>query len=336
MAFDSSAATALLAAMGVMDPGFALAQGATPPDAPSDNIYVANLPTEIDDETLKRVFSSYGVVTQCKAMPSSKGQGFAAAGLVRFASAEEAAWVVENVANTVPPGFSEPVVVKFAKGKGKGKDGGGYGKGQDDVWRPSPYGKGSWSGDAGKGGWGADPGKGSWNADAGKGSPWDGGYGPAAKGKGKGAGIGAVGIKLIVEGLCASGCLPGGEKYTNDSSALFVGGLPPDTTDLELYKIFASFGGLAPKGVCAMKTREGCKGIGFVNFLEESAAHTAIQTLNGCSLPDGTVLKVSVKREGSAKGKDKGDKGKGKGKYKAKDQDAFDANGMGGFAESWT
>ena len=30
---------------------------------------------------------------------------------------------------------------------------------------------------------------------------------------------------------------------------LFVGGLPPDTTNLEMYQIFSAFGPIAPRGV---------------------------------------------------------------------------------------
>merc|ERR1712039_25650 len=127
--------------------------------------------------------------------------------------------------------------------------------------------------------WGGKGGMDSWG--------WD----PSSKGKGKGKGK-AGGIKGLKMTLKTSGALPGG-KWANDENALFVGGLPSDTTTTDLYEIFAHFGS--------------CKGIGFVNFTDQSVAQTAIMSLNGATMPDGTTLKVSTKQP--SKG---GDGGKGK------------------------
>merc|ERR1719401_816221 len=128
------------------------------------------------------------------------------------------------------------------------------------------------------------------------------------KGKGKGKGKGG-GIKNLKMSLVTAGALPGG-KWANDENALFVGGLPPDTTTDDLYEIFTPFGAIPSGGCKAMVDPESgtCKGIGFVNFLEMTAAQTAIMSLNGAAMPDGTMLKVSVKKEGG------GGKAKGKGK----------------------
>ncbi|CAE8622168.1 unnamed protein product, partial [Polarella glacialis] len=80
-----------------------------------------------------------------------------------------------------------------------------------------------------------------------------------------------------------------------------IAGLPIDTTDLDLYKIFAPFGALFPKGVRAMLHPDGtCKGIGFVNFLDSACLEAAVQTLNGTTMPDGTVLVVKLKSPTSA------------------------------------
>merc|ERR1711953_635259 len=101
--------------------------------------------------------------------------------------------------------------------------------------------------------------------------------------------------------------MPGGIKYENDEGTLFVGGLPPDTTDLELYKIFSPFGATAPRGIRAMthEDRVTCKGFGFVNYLDASSAQMALATLNGTQMPDGTRLKVNVKQQGGGKGCEK-------------------------------
>merc|ERR1712187_600197 len=82
----------------------------------------------------------------------------------------------------------------------------------------------------------------------------------------------------IVKGLCAAKALPGSDGYNNDSeTALYIAGLPEDTTDLELYKIFCSFGAIPPMGVRAMMNDDGsCKGIGFVNYVDKESLDAAV------------------------------------------------------------
>merc|ERR1719382_534573 len=127
---------------------------------------------------------------------------------------------------------------------------------------------------------------------------WGGGWGMSMpKGKGKGGG---KGIKAVKTSLISSGAVPGG-KWSNDDNALFIGGLPQDTTTEDLYEIFATFGPIPTRGCRAMMNDWGsCKGIGFVNYLDQQAAQTAIMTLNGAAMPDGTTLVVSVKQAKAA------------------------------------
>merc|ERR1719277_2315413 len=113
------------------------------------------------------------------------------------------------------------------------------------------------------------------------------------KGKGKGKGKGKLSIKGLKQGLLDAGALPGG-KYSNDENALWIGNLPNDTTNEDLYHIFSPFGAIPAYGCRAMTGDDGvtCKGFGFVNFVDQVAAQTAIMTLNGCQMPDGTELIV--------------------------------------------
>lgn len=54
---------------------------------------------------------------------------------------------------------------------------------------------------------------------------------------------------------------------------VFIKNLPSDTTDCDLYKLFAPFGAISPSGVKAMVNADGsCKGIGFVDFMDPSHA----------------------------------------------------------------
>lgn len=149
------------------------------------------------------------------------------------------------------------------------------------------------------------------------GSGWDTGYGYDAYGYdaysqgqtsySKGYGKGTKDAKGLVRGLLASNALPV-TKWDNDENTLYVGGLPSDMTDLEMYVLFSPFGRIAPRGASARidKDTGKCTGIGFVNYLESGAAEQAIRRLHGFPFPDGTWL--TVKKKGPPK--DKNEKGR--------------------------
>jgi len=332
---------------------------------PSDNLFVSELPQEVDQKMVEEIFGAYGNVASSKFLP---GQGKNAA-LIRFMTLDEAKWIVENLNGNIPQGLTTPVNVKFAnppgsKGGEKGKWGGGWGGDSKGSWGGDNKGswggdskgscgsekgkwggdnkgswggdskgsgggdkgswgggsKGSWGGDSkgswggdNKGSWGSD--KGSWGADKGNSDKGKGGdrWTPYGKGAGQAGGMsegkGEKGIKLtnisiqtLKKGLQMAEALPGG-KWSNDDGALWIGGLPPDTTDLDLYHIFSPFGAVPSSGVRAMLNEDGtCKGFGFVNFVESAAAQQALETLNGTVQPDGKVLQVKVKAQPKGKG----------------------------------
>ncbi|CAE7230620.1 gnt1 [Symbiodinium pilosum] len=154
----------------------------------------------------------------------------------------------------------------------------------------------------GRGGGGGDYGKGSY----GKQEP------PQAPKEAKG----------LLRTLLSNEAIPGG-KWNNDDNTLFVGGLPEDMTNLEMYQIFAPFGPIAPRGATALLDKESgkCTGIGFVNFMEKDSAEKAIRILNGYAFLDGSWLTVKKKGPPKSKGEGKseekgsgkkGDKGKGR------------------------
>jgi len=93
-----------------------------------------------------------------------------------------------------------------------------------------------------------------------------------------------------------------------DDCQCFIKNLPSDTTDLDLYKLFAPFGAIPPTGVKAMANPDGtCKGFGFVDLADPTAAATAVMALDGHTLPDGSSISVSTKKPSNKKGKGKGD-----------------------------
>lgn len=127
-----------------------------------------------------------------------------------------------------------------------------------------------------------------------RGAPYPcGGGGGSGKGAGKKSGPMCTIAEFI--GELITGGLPGGD-FDFDKNALQVGGLPPDTTDQDLYTIFSTFGPMPPRGARIRRRPDGaCDGVGFVNYMESKSADMAITALSGIQLPDGQRLHVSVK-----------------------------------------
>merc|ERR1712039_474904 len=102
--------------------------------APNTNIFVTDLPPDVDDAKLQEVFAQYGTVTWSKVM-ASKGKPTVAA-IVEFSNVEEAKWVVENLNGNLAQGIETPINVTFKREKSKGgsKGDGGYGKVSNPAW----------------------------------------------------------------------------------------------------------------------------------------------------------------------------------------------------------
>jgi len=130
--------------------------------APNTNVFIADLPEDLDDSKLTEIFSQYGTVVWSKMM-SSKGKP-SQAGIVEFATIDEAKWVVENLNGNVAQGMSTPIQVNFKREKSKGFGKGDFGKGKSGGWgKDGGFGKGGYGKAGGKGfsgGWGKDSGKG--------------------------------------------------------------------------------------------------------------------------------------------------------------------------------
>jgi len=97
--------------------------------APStDNLYVTNLPVEIDQATLSNIFVSAGyTVSTCRVLPQNThiAVGATAAAMVRLASPEEAADAIQKLDGQKADGLLEPMRIKYANTpgqKGAGKE----------------------------------------------------------------------------------------------------------------------------------------------------------------------------------------------------------------------
>jgi len=268
---------------------------------PSANIFIGELPVDITKEHVSTIFSQYGTVKSCTVLPP-KQPGYKAAAIMSMGSAEEAKWVVENLNGNLAEGLSSPVTVKFKTGGGGGKGGdkgGGGGSGgdwQSDVMAGlMALANGDWQGAKGAL-------AGALAGPAGRSSPYGKGKGKGDNGKGNNA-------KGVVAAVRKSGLVGPMQDVPLDCQ-VYIKGLPPDSTDLDLYKLFSPFGAIATSGCKAMMNLDGsCKGVGFVDYADATYAQAAIAAMNGFPMPDGSVLIVSAK----VVGKGKSDKGAGKG-----------------------
>eukprot|EP00421_Protoceratium_reticulatum_P069131 CAMPEP_0168413438 /NCGR_PEP_ID=MMETSP0228-20121227/29221_1 /TAXON_ID=133427 /ORGANISM="Protoceratium reticulatum, Strain CCCM 535 (=CCMP 1889)" /LENGTH=234 /DNA_ID=CAMNT_0008427225 /DNA_START=51 /DNA_END=755 /DNA_ORIENTATION=- len=229
---------------------------------PSDTIWVGNLPPDQTEETLKVLFEAYGAVVRARPLGDSKGHG---AAIIQLSSVDEAGWIVENLNGNIAHGLKEPINVRFVNPKGgpaatKGSYGKSNGGGKGGMQSGGPYGGGgSWGGGASAGGEGS--------------------------------------MSAVVLRLATSGGLPNASK--ENLTQIYVAGLPPDSTDLDLYMLFSPFGcPIRVGGATVMLKPDGtCTGTGFIDVMEPTTANAAIQALNGLQLPNGNRLRVQLKRQ---------------------------------------
>jgi len=263
--------------------GGAKGKGGFEAPPPSDNVWVGDLPVGTAEADLGAIFEPYGQVVQSRMMPGRDATAKPCA-MIRFASVEIATWVVENLNGNIPQGLDGAIIARFAnsskpKGGGKADMSGGWGGGAP-----------AWQQDAG--GWGGKDGGKDW------------GKGGAMGGKGKKGGAPGS-FQALYQSVKGGGILGGGKAP--DECQVFLKNLPPDTTDYDLYKLCSPFGAIPPNGVKAMKGDDGmCKGIGFVDFSDPTAAATACMALDG-QAGIGATSKKPSKGKGGKGGKGKSD-----------------------------
>jgi len=293
--------------------------GAGPPA--SEKLFIGDVPVGMDESSFQRVMSKYGNVVDVKMLPA-RAPGEKGSALLRYSTVEEAQWVVENLNGNIPETLSEPLYITFARNTGRG--GGSSASSavhrrpvdtwatttetvarlaaqapglaaflgpfkaalENAGWKGGALENAAWKGGALGGGGGARPAQ----AVHGKGGHERRDWGPSSND-----------IHEVVRGIFRSGELPGSGKKP-DSNTIQVTNLPSNTADLELYKLFATFGAIAVNGVKAMLNEDGsCRGIGFVDYVEQASASLAINTLNGTVLPDGSRLGVAMRPPSKAK-----------------------------------
>jgi len=260
---------------------------------------VTDLPAGITETKVHEIFEAYGHVLSTRVFPSRLQGHKTCASLVRFASCEEAIWVVDHLNGNIPEGLSRPVGVRFSDTPEiRARKQAGQGKVQPSTQSTLVEAA-------------ASPVKVEVSVAKARGetraAPYPGGGTTPSRSNDVGTGYaGSMAaskkptnkVRDLHDGLMSSGMVPGGNIYTKDDCTLCITNLPTDSTELDLYKIFAPFGAVAPTGVRAMLNLDGsCKGIGFVSFLHPDAAKSAVVSLDGTILSDGTTLCVKMKNK---------------------------------------
>lgn len=76
-------------------------------------------------------------------------------------------------------------------------------------------------------------------------------------------------------------------------ASIYIKNLPPEANKLFLYENFAPFGAVTSVKILTDDTNGLCKGVGFVNYTDSTAAQRAIEAFNGYQLGD-KIIQVSL------------------------------------------
>ncbi|KAH8245732.1 hypothetical protein KR038_002983, partial [Drosophila bunnanda] len=85
------------------------------------NLYVINLPRNINDDMLDRIFSPYGRIVQRNILRDKLTGRPRGVAFVRYNKREEAQEAIKSLNNTVPEGGQQPIWVRLAEEHGKAK-----------------------------------------------------------------------------------------------------------------------------------------------------------------------------------------------------------------------
>lgn len=81
--------------------------------APKSNLFIAGLNRSFDEEWLRKTFSVFGIITDCKVLRDDAGRS-KGVGFVRFTSSEEAQAAIDKMNEATIDGCEHPLTVKFS------------------------------------------------------------------------------------------------------------------------------------------------------------------------------------------------------------------------------
>lgn len=260
-------------------------------------LYVANLPTDITEEELRKVFGLYGSVTEVHVMAQKVGYPDRSA-FVRFEDAGEAAAAMAVLSEMYKFRDTYPVPVRVTYARADAREG-------TTVLPPppgpppptaAPSGGGYSDGYGGQGGYGDQ--SGGYREQGGYGQGQGGGYGGGYGGQGAGGGYG--------------GYSNGRPSDREHGGKLWVGNLPGDITREQVEKVFGVYGQVEEVNILPAKSRSG-QLCAFVNFATATQADACLAAMaTGYEMRAGEG-ELKVERPSDRRGKGGWGKGGGGG-----------------------
>ncbi|KAK2149037.1 hypothetical protein LSH36_471g06036 [Paralvinella palmiformis] len=284
------------------------------------NLYISNIPKNINQGQLEEIFAEYGTIIQCRilvdqATGRSKGVGF-----VLYNERSESEAAIKSLDGHTLEGATEPLSVKYAddnKGKarpppvvqsgvpvvqhmGKGRarggfnqfNGGGNFSGGYGAGRGAPYGAfgGGYAGETPEVSYGMGNGRGGY-AGGGRG-----GFAGAANGGGYGPMRNQNRFNRYnpMAANNYNSATPAGSGTEEGGFTLFVYNIGPQADERELWQLFSPFGTIQKVNVIRDHSKNQGKGYGFVTMTSYPEAMSAIQGLDGYRYV-GKPLQVSFK-----------------------------------------
>lgn len=310
------AAQLLQASAGAAGAGYGTGHGTPPEPAAHENLYFKGLPANIDELTLREVLGSISNLVSVKVLSNPKpGTDGCGTAMARFASLEDAAHVKDMLNGQTPDWCGQRLLVRFATQKGGPGNPNMYAAAQAQAQalalaqaqvqveaaaqaQAAFENEATWA--AEQAAWAAGVGIGAeqaaWIAGSGGGAGAD--VGSAISQLMSGNPIGRVNADFLVTMVHEAVVVPGaGAKINNADSTIYVSGLPGDMTERHAYKLFSPLGAIFSVSLKHGGVGESSWAICFVNFVDPLSAQAAIAVYNGMQVPEGNVLKVSIKQQ---------------------------------------
>jgi len=252
------------------------------------NLYISQLPVDVDEDKLLNVFSPYGNVTQHKVLkyPNgvSKQQGF-----VKFDSVSAAEYAVKALNGYVFPGTTVGISVKYSEEK----------KPKIPVQFPSqPFVVRNRSSFAQRGAMGQlgvpSMGMGMGTTTMGMSNPTAYGYPGYTAPVQTYQQQSSVFNPMLNRGVTYPQTTATPAHGANENN-LFICHLPPSADDALLYRLFSPFGAILNAKVVIDPNTNTTKGYGFVKYSDYYSAVNAIKSMNGYAL-ENKFLQVTFKK----------------------------------------
>lgn len=246
------------------------------------NLYLRNLPKTVKQSDLEHLFSPFGDIVQVRLLLNEQGVP-KGVGFVLFSCKEQAEQALKALDGQTPPGFSQPLNIKFAEDN-KNK----MAATLENVFKSMA---GQVPGAVGGGGGGMNSFGGGYNS-------FNGGGGGPMRSQVRFNRFNPISSSFPnsqVPGAFTAHPVP---SQVEPGFALFVYNIGTDADEYALWQLFSPYGVVKKVNVMRDFQKKQGKGFGFVTMLNYNEALNAIHALNGFNFA-GKPLQVSFKKADS-------------------------------------